>query len=52
MFFGTCIYGFTAGNAIGDITEGNPAVFHYNAVVEKFSGSAFACPSTERMTGT
>jgi len=52
VFFGTCIYGFTAGNSIGDLTEGKPAVFHYNAVVEKFSGSAFACPSTGKLTGT
>jgi len=52
VFFGSCIYGVTSGNSIGDLTEGNPGVFHANAVAEKFSGSAFACPSTSKWTGT
>jgi hypothetical protein len=46
IFFGTCVYAVTAGASIGDLTEGNPAVFHANAVVHKQEGSAFACPET------
>lgn len=52
VFFGSCIFGFTSGKSIGDITEGNPAILHINAVVEKFSGSNFSCPETQKMTGT
>ena len=52
IFFGSCIFGFTSGTSIGDITEGNPAILHVNAVVEKFSGSNLACPSTQVMRGT
>jgi hypothetical protein len=52
IFFGSCIYGVTAGTDLGDLTEGNPAVFHANAVAEKFSGSNLACPSTSRWTAT
>jgi hypothetical protein len=52
VFFGSCIYGFTSGVDIGELTEGNPAVLHVNAVDEKFSGSNFACPETTKWTGT
>jgi len=52
IFFGSCIFGFTSGTSIGDITEGNPAILHINAVVEKFSGSNLACPTTQVMEGT
>ncbi len=53
IFFGSCIYGITAGVSIGDFTEGKPGVFHaVKAVAEKFSGSNFACPSTSNWTGT
>ena len=52
IFFGSCIYGVTAGTSVGDITEGNPAIFHANAVAEKFSGSNLACPATSKWTGT
>jgi len=52
VFFGSCIYGVTSGVSLGDITEGNPAIFHANAVAEKFSGSNLACPSTSRWTAT
>jgi len=52
VFFGSCIYGVTSGDTIGDLTEGNPGVFHATAVAEKFSGSAFACPTTSKWTGT
>ena len=52
VFFGSCLYGFTAGKDIGTITEGNPAAITINTVVEKFSGSNFACPETLKMAGT
>jgi hypothetical protein len=52
VFFGSCIYGVTSGVSLGDITEGNPAIFHANAVAEKFSGSNLACPSTSKWTAT
>ncbi len=52
VLFGSCIYGVTKGTSIGDLTEGNPAVFHANAVAERFSGSAFACPETSKWTAT
>jgi hypothetical protein len=52
IFFGSCIYGVTAGTSIGDLTEGNPGIFHAKAVAEKFSGSSLACPSTSNWTGT
>jgi len=51
VFFGSCIYGVTSGAKVGTLA-GNPAVFTANAVAEKFSGSAFACPSTSKWTGT
>jgi hypothetical protein len=52
IFFGTCVYVGEAGKSIGDITEGNPAVLHLNAVTKKKEGSAFACPETAVATGT
>ena len=52
IFFGSCIYGVTNNTSIGDITEGNPAVFHANAVAQKMAGSAFACPLTAKWTAT
>jgi hypothetical protein len=52
VFFGSCIYGVTSGVDLGEITEGNPAVFHANAVAEKFSGSNIACPETSKWTAT
>lgn len=51
VFFGSCIYGATSGVSIYDLIEGVAAETKVNAVVEKFSGSAFACPSTAKMTG-
>jgi hypothetical protein len=45
-FFGSCVYGFTAGTTVGTITEGKPATFDGNAVVSKLSGSSITCPST------
>jgi len=52
VFFGSCVYGVTEGVDLGILTGGNPATFHANAVAEKLSGSALACPSTSLWTGT
>jgi hypothetical protein len=52
VFFGTCIYGVTAGTTLGTLTGGTPATFHANSVMKKLSGSAFACPETGKWTGT
>ena len=52
VFFGSCIYGVTSGTDIGVLTAGAPGSFDANAVAEKFSGSAFACPSTSKWTAT
>ncbi len=35
IFFEPCVYQVTPGTALGELTEGNPAVFHANAVLEK-----------------
>ncbi len=51
VFFGSCIYGATSGVSIYDLIEGVAAETKVNAVVEKFSGSNLACPSTAKMTG-
>jgi len=51
VLFGSCIYGVPNGASIGDITEGNPATFHVNAVTKRLGGSAF-CPETDRWTAT
>ena len=51
IFFGSCIYGVTAGESVGTIS-GKPASFTANAVAEKFSGSNLACPATSKWTGT
>jgi hypothetical protein len=52
VLFGECIYGVTNGVSLGTLTGGNPPTFHSNAVVEKFSGSNFACPETGKWSGT
>ncbi len=49
-FFGTCIYGLTAGESIGTLS-GNPASLTILTVTEKFSGSNLACPATGKWTG-
>lgn len=51
VFFGSCIYGVESGTKVGTVA-GNPATFTANAVAKKFSGSAFACPSTAKWTGS
>jgi hypothetical protein len=50
VFYGTCVYGPTAGVDLGELKEGKPATFVANAVLEKFSGSGFACPKTAKWT--
>jgi hypothetical protein len=50
VFFGSCIYGATSGTTIGALNEGKPATLTLNAVLEKFSGSGFACPETSNWT--
>lgn len=50
IFFGSCVYGVTAGTSVGTI-KGNPASFTANAVAKKLSGSNFACPETAKWTG-
>jgi len=52
VFFGTCVYTVESGESIGDLTEGNPAVFHANAVAKKQEGSNLACPETSVWTAT
>jgi hypothetical protein len=56
VLLGSCIYGVTAGDSVGEITEGtgggaNPAIFHANATVEEF-GNRVACPDTGTWEGT
>lgn len=52
VLFGSCIYGVTSGTSLGTLTGGNPGQLDMNAVAERFSGSAFACPETANWTGT
>ena len=53
VFFGSCIYGVTSGVDLGELTgSATTPIFHANAVAEKFSGSAFACPETSKWTAT
>jgi hypothetical protein len=52
VLFGSCIYGVKVGDSLGDLTEGNPAVFHLSAVATKQSGSMLGCPETANLTGT
>jgi len=52
VFFGSCIYGMTAGTSLGTLTGGNPSTFDASAVAEKLSGSGFACPSTAKWSAS
>jgi hypothetical protein len=52
ILFGSCVYTVSGGETIGDVTEGNPAVFHANAVARRTSGSAGVCPETSNWTAT
>ena len=52
IIFGSCGYVVTSGESLGDVTEGNPAIFHANAVGQHSSGSGMVCPETIRWTGT
>ena len=49
IFFGSCTYALQSGESIGDITEGNPAVLHANAVLRSRS---IQCPMTAVWTAT
>jgi len=51
VFFGSCVYTVESGHSIGDITEGNPAVFHANAVAHQVSNNP-VCPTTSVWTAT
>lgn len=48
VLFGTCTYGTGTGTDLGTLTEGNPAHFDANAIVNRESGSGFACPETAK----
>lgn len=56
VLFGKCIYGVTAGADLGEITEGNPAVFDANAIAEKIKvepeHNCPVGPSTARWTAS
>jgi len=49
-FFGSCLYGATAGTDLGELKEGKPATLAINAVIQKLSGSAGSCPETVKWT--
>ncbi len=51
VLFGSCTYGVPNGASLGEITEGNPATFHVNAVTVKLAGGG-ACPATDKWTAT
>ncbi len=52
ILFGSCVYAAENGKSIGDITEGNPAVLHVNAVIHTTSGSSAVCQTTAVWTAT
>ena len=52
FFFGSCIYTVASEKSMGDLTEGNPALFHINTVAQKTTGSEFTCPATAVWTAT
>jgi len=52
FFFGTCIYGTGEGGHLGVITEGNPGIFHAEAVVLKQEGSGGLCPEKAEWNAT
>jgi hypothetical protein len=51
VLFGSCVYGVHAEESLGDLTEGNPAIFHANATALRLSGPE-VCPPTSKWTGT
>ena len=48
---GDCLYGVTSGVSLGDLTEGNPPIFHANALAEEF-GNKVSCPDDAIWTAT
>jgi len=51
VLFGSCIYGTGENLSLGDLTEGNPAIFHA-AVHVPFISGGFACPKTAEWNAT
>ena len=51
IFFGSCIYTYGSGTDIGIVTGGTNPSLDVNMVLNKASGSAFACPGTIRGSG-
>jgi hypothetical protein len=49
-FFGSCLYGLTSKTSLGELKEGKPATLVVNAVLNKLTGSATACPETAKWT--
>ena len=52
IFFGSCVYGTSAGTDFGTLDGGANARLTINAVLSKISGSSFACPSTVKWIAT
>jgi hypothetical protein len=55
VIFGKCIYKVRSGQSLGDVTEGNPPIFHANAIAEKTTTETDTCPvgpATALWTGT
>lgn len=52
VFFGSCVYAWKAGKQFGTITEGKPATLDLNSLIEKVSGSSFACPENGTLIGS
>jgi hypothetical protein len=50
--FGSCVYGWRAGDDIGTITEGKPATLDVNTTIFKRSGSNLFCPETGNLVGS
>lgn len=54
LFFGSCVYGTTAGTHLGTLTgttaTRTDAVFAANTIVKKLIGSEAACPETSKWT--
>jgi hypothetical protein len=51
VFFGSCIYGTGESVDLGKLTEGNPAVFHAEAIVKRLNIN-FACPKEAEWNAT
>jgi hypothetical protein len=47
---GSCVYIIQSGKSIGDITEGKPAIIHFNTVLNRIVNPL--CPETAKFKGT